>query len=161
MGLLLVIAITLAVISDDDGPQPPAYLPVGFLIASVEDMAHYAIAQLNDGHYGTATLLSPQGIAELHRGQVEIGVDYAMGWVNNPESGIVWHNGDDGRNHAIIMLAPDQLQAVVLLANVSSLDLSIAVDDMAAGVLALLNGEPLPPPSPDRSRLKTLYWIGY
>src|SRR3989337_2657597 len=35
-----------------EGPIPPAHLPSGFLIASVEDMAHYTIAQLNDGRYG-------------------------------------------------------------------------------------------------------------
>jgi hypothetical protein len=48
------------------GPLPPADLPAGLLIASVEDMTHYLVAQLNDGRYRSASVLSPQGIAALH-----------------------------------------------------------------------------------------------
>jgi len=49
-----------------DRAVPPSGVPAGFLIASIEDMTHYAVAQLNDGRYGDTSILSPQGIAELH-----------------------------------------------------------------------------------------------
>ncbi|CAN5721686.1 hypothetical protein BH10CHL1_BH10CHL1_00810 [soil metagenome] len=159
-GLAMGHRFSFGRIIEDTGPQPPAMLPAGFLSASGEDMAHYAIAQLNEGHYGAVTLLSSQGIATLHRGVAAIDSYYAMGWRNDLRAGIIWHNGDDTRNHAMIMLEPAHHQAIVLLANISSLDLSFAIDDLAAGVLALLNGQPLPPPSPDRSTNQILYWVG-
>ena len=36
-------------------------LPAGYLISSAEDMAHYLIAQLNQGNYGGSAVLSPAG----------------------------------------------------------------------------------------------------
>src|SRR6185436_20030873 len=49
-----------------DAPYPRRMTPAGFLISSAEDMAHYLIAQLNDGSYGKNQVLSAQGIATLH-----------------------------------------------------------------------------------------------
>ena len=51
-----------------DEPFPRGSVSQGFLISSAADMAHYLIAQLNGGRYGEATVLSPDGIARLHRG---------------------------------------------------------------------------------------------
>ncbi len=86
-----------------EGTVPPVYLPTGGLIASVEDMTHYAIAQLNGGRYGEPSILSPQGITELHAPAIPTGGDqhYAMGWNVSTVDGIptIWHNGDAGRNH--------------------------------------------------------------
>jgi len=50
----------------DKRPFPPAFLPSGLLIVSAEDMTHFAIAQMNEGRYGDTSVLSPQGIAEMH-----------------------------------------------------------------------------------------------
>ena len=50
-----------------DLPVPVGSLPSGQLISSAEDMGRYLIAQLNEGRYGDAQILSPEGIAELHR----------------------------------------------------------------------------------------------
>ena len=41
--------------------KPPADLPSGGLIVGVDDMTHYAIAQLNEGRYGDTSILSPLG----------------------------------------------------------------------------------------------------
>jgi len=41
--------------------------PAGFVISSAEDMGQYLIAHLNAGRYRSAQILSPAGIAELHR----------------------------------------------------------------------------------------------
>src|SRR6266487_2978782 len=41
-------------------------VPAGFLVSSAEDMAHYLVAQMNGGRFGSATVLSPTGIATMH-----------------------------------------------------------------------------------------------
>ena len=47
-------------------PYPRAMLPAGYLISSAEDLGHYLIAQLNQGRYHNAEILSPAGIKLLH-----------------------------------------------------------------------------------------------
>ena len=49
-----------------DLPVPESSLPSGQLISCAEDMAHYLSAFLNGGKWGSAQILSPEGIAELH-----------------------------------------------------------------------------------------------
>ena len=58
-------------------------LPAGQLIMSVEDFGHYLIAQLNNGNFQDASLLSPVGIAEMHQPPVntpDVTASYGMGW---------------------------------------------------------------------------------
>ena len=145
----------------NEGATPPAYLPAGFLIASAEDMSHYAIAQLNDGRYDKSSILSPQGITELHAPAIPTrgNQHYALGWNTSPLDGmpIVWHNGDTGRNHSIVMLMPERGSGFVLLANASGFEQLDQVDNVAIGVLNMLNGKPSTPVSlPFPSRF--LYW---
>ena len=45
-----------------------ALTPAGLITSDAHDMSHYLIAQLNEGRYGGARVLSPEGIARLHRG---------------------------------------------------------------------------------------------
>jgi CubicO group peptidase (beta-lactamase class C family) len=40
-------------------------LAAGGVISNAEDMSHYLMAYLNQGHYGDVSLLSPDGIAQL------------------------------------------------------------------------------------------------
>lgn len=60
-------------IAAPDLPVPVGSLPSGQLIASVEDMGHYLIAQLHNGRYQDTQLLSPASMG------VEMGA-YGMGW---------------------------------------------------------------------------------
>src|SRR6266498_5597209 len=81
-----------------DLPYNRGLLPAGYLISSAEDMAHYLIAQLNDGRYASATVLSPARMAEMHRPAVptaEANTSYGMGWFIGPVNGIpaVFHQG--------------------------------------------------------------------
>lgn len=143
-------------------PVLPVYVPSGFLMASAEDMTHYAIAQLNDGQYGDASVLSPQGIAELHAPAAptnEGDSHYAMGWNVGTWNGIplVQHNGDDGRNHATVILMPDRDSGIILLANASGFEQILQVDEVAKGVLTMLNGE-APAPVVLPFQLRFLYW---
>lgn len=151
----------------DIGVEPPAYLPAGFVSASVEDMSHFAVAQLNGGRYGNASVLSAKGIAQLHQPAIPVGAIhaglkdtyYGMGWVIGPIDGTpaIWHNGDTGRYHATLIMAPERGTGIVLLANASGLEYLVAVDDIAKGVLNLLSDQP--PPAPSTARLfRIVYW---
>jgi CubicO group peptidase (beta-lactamase class C family) len=129
-----------------DGLQPPAHLPSGYLIASAEDLTHYAIAQLNDGRHGDTAILSPQGIAELHAPAILIGGDrhYAMGWaVGSLDSiPIVSHTGDVGNFSSAVLLMPERGSGFVLLANASGFEQLWQLGEIAKGIFSLLNGKP-------------------
>jgi CubicO group peptidase (beta-lactamase class C family) len=139
-----------------DLPYNRGLLPAGYLISSAEDMTHYLIAQLNDGRYGGAAVLSPSGTAELHRPAfptAETDTSYGMGWFVGPVNGIpaVFHQGETFNYHANIVLLPESDQGVVVLMNAeNSLDLFIRgrMGTVAEGVATLMEGqEPPSPPS--------------
>jgi CubicO group peptidase (beta-lactamase class C family) len=139
-----------------DLPYNRGLLPAGYLISSAEDMAHYLIAQLNDGHYGAAAVLSPSGMAELHRPAVptpKADTSYGMGWFVGPVNGIpaVFHQGETFNFHANIVLIPESRRGVVVLMNAeNSEDLFLRgrMGTVAEGVASLAQGqEPAPPPS--------------
>ena len=137
-----------------EGPRPPAMVPAGWLISSVEDMTYYVIAHLNDGRYGDTSILSSQGIAELHAPAMpERGIQYAMGWGVGMLDGmsIIAHAGDDGRFHSSVFMMPDRNSGIVLLANASGFEQQAQVDGIARGVLNILNGKPAEPASVDIS----------
>ena len=133
-----------------------AAVPSGWISASVEDMAHYLVAQLNGGHYGGATILSSAGIAVLHRPAAPLGGDpfgfysgsqYGMGWTASQINGVpsVWHNGDTLDFHAHVILVPADNWGIVLLTNGQN-DLRPArVEHISAGVMSLLLGRQPPP----------------
>jgi CubicO group peptidase (beta-lactamase class C family) len=131
-------------------------IPAGYLISSAEDMTHYLIAQLNDGRYGRAAVVSPSGITELHRPAVATpaaDTSYGMGWFVGPVNGIpaVFHQGETFTYHANVVLVPRSRQGVIVLMNAeNSLDLFTRgrMGTVAEGVVSLLQGqEPPSPPS--------------
>jgi CubicO group peptidase (beta-lactamase class C family) len=139
-----------------DVPYNRGLIPAGYLISSAEDMTHYLIAHLNDGHYGRTAVLSPSGIAELHRPAVPTpaaDTSYGMGWFVGPVNGIpaVFHQGETFTYHANVVLVPRSKQGVVALMNAeNSLDLFTRgrMATVAEGVVSLLQGqEPPSPPS--------------
>ena len=136
-------------------------VPGGGLIASVEDMTHYAIAQLSDGRYGDTSILSAQGIAELHAPAISTGGEehYAMGWNVTTLDGIplVLHTGDIGNFHSIAVLMPDHGSGFILLANASGFEQLRQVDAIAGGVFNLLNGK-APAPVSVPINVRFLYW---
>lgn len=133
-------------------PVNRAITPAGLIISDAEDMSHYLIAQLNGGSYQGVQLLSTQGIAELHRGNADVGGGdlYAMGWVNSvgvDDQRFVWHNGDTGGSQAYMAALPESSWGVVLLSNGSNDLRPTAIDAVAQRVLAQLLGyEPAPIP---------------
>jgi CubicO group peptidase (beta-lactamase class C family) len=132
-----------------------AHVPAGLISSSVEDMAHYLIAQQGDGSYRGRRVLSPAGIADLHRPAVNITATeaYAMGWVVTRQelSGktvrTLGHDGGTGDFYAEMTLVPDGQWGVVLLTNGGNALQGERVPQIADGVVAQLLGLQ-PPPTP-------------
>jgi CubicO group peptidase (beta-lactamase class C family) len=136
-------------------PYHRGELPAGFVISSAENMAHYLIAHLNAGRYRAAQILSPSGIAELHRPAVALmgtpDIFYGMGWYIMATNGVptVRHVGETGNYHANIVLVPEGGWGIVLLMNGNSAFLGHArIEGIAVGVTSLLVGRPLPEAAP-------------
>ncbi len=139
-----------------DLPYNRGLVPAGYLISNAEDMTHYLIAQLNNGRYRSASVLSPDGVAELHRPAVptpKAGTSYGMGWFVGPINGIpaIHHQGETFNFHANAVLVPGTGTGVVVLMNAeNSIDLFLngRMGTISEGVTSLLEGrDPAPPPS--------------
>jgi CubicO group peptidase (beta-lactamase class C family) len=104
--------------------------PGGGIDAGVDEMTHYALLQLDDGTMFGHRILSTQMMAELHRPEIDVGVDwrpaaraenlhYALGWFTADVRGVhlVYHNGANPGFRAAIVLVPSAKAGVVVLTN--------------------------------------------
>ncbi|MFN8445002.1 MAG: serine hydrolase domain-containing protein [Caldilineaceae bacterium] len=126
-----------------DLPFPRSSNGHGGLIASAEDMTHFMIAQLNEGRYRDATVLSPAGIAAMHTPPANVAdTAYAMGWEVQPENGLplITHSGDYGDFHADMTLTSDGW-GIVVMTNANSLWAAGRPAGIKTGVLSLLRGQ--------------------
>jgi hypothetical protein len=134
----------------------------GGLIASVEDLSHFAVANLNGGRYDAASVLSAPGIAKMHTPPVLANggaAQYAMGWDVGKLDGtpFVGHSGLLYNSRAAIMLLPESQRAVILLANASGFEQLLDLDQVIRGVASMLEGKtPVPISTP--WQLPFLYW---
>jgi hypothetical protein len=146
-------------------PYNRGQLPAGFIHASAEDLTHYLIAHLNGGAYGAASMLSPAGIAALHRPAVLTGAQresYAMGWFIGERDGvsIASHAGTTANFHANLVLIPDGNWGIALLMNGENGLQGTRIAALADGVTSLLLGsEPAIRPSPDSRSTFLLYTL--
>ena len=129
-------------------PLPRSGNGGGGLIASAEDMTHFMIAQLNQGRYGSVSLLSPAGIAEMHTPAARDGnteMFYAMGWEVETVDGLptLSHNGDHGNFHADMSLTSDGW-GVVMMTNANGLLIAGRPGGITKGVISLLRGQQPP-----------------
>jgi len=130
-------------------------LPNGYLICSSEDLAHYLIAQLNDGRYGNANVLSPEGIAEMHKPVVPTespetfyGMAWYIGTIN--KSPVIYHEGDNGNFQTFLLMLPQEKLGVVVLINVNGLAVNNATKQIAESVTAIVTGtQPQPYNTPE------------
>jgi CubicO group peptidase (beta-lactamase class C family) len=138
----------------------PDFVPAGWQISSAEDMGHYLVAEMNGGRYGDANVLSPAGVATMHRSAAPTGLPgqtYAMGWFVTTTNGVplIAHSGSSFDMHADAMIVPQDPTlvgqvgehgewGVVLLGNGTSplYELVGKQDLIAAGVASLLVGRP-------------------
>jgi hypothetical protein len=132
-----------------DLPDSRSNLPAGGLISSAEDMTHYLIAQLNEGRYRQVTILSPEGIVEMHTPAVQRRGDmfYGMGWFVEPVNGmpLIWHGGDGTNFHSTMVLAPEDQWGIVLLENAqNNIDFGDRMHQTAFGVISLVTGRQPP-----------------
>jgi len=115
-----------------DAPRPRAYVPSGWAASSsAEDLAHFAIAALNGGRYGNASILSPESLAAMHQPAVRsysATQFYGLGWNITPVSGVptVGASGDAPNFQSRILLAPEQHLGIVNLMNVDSVNVNAA-----------------------------------
>jgi CubicO group peptidase (beta-lactamase class C family) len=147
---------------ENDGWVPPSNLPAGALIASIEDMAKYAIAQMNGGRYAGNAVLSPEGIDELHAPAIMFKESeyYAMGWTVGEMEGkpSLYHSGDDGRFHSVIFLLPEEDSGIILLSNATGFTQSGQIDQIAAGLVNILNEKSAQPVAASLITV-FLYWL--
>jgi CubicO group peptidase (beta-lactamase class C family) len=150
-----------------DLPYNRGLLPAGYLISSAEDMSHYLIAQLNDGRFRDAALLSPAGMIETHNPAVPTGVtdtSYGMGWFAGPINGIpaIHHQGETFNFHSNMILLPENQWGIVVLINgENSMDLLFGTARIAGvsnGVASLLAGK-TPPTPPANTSVWVIYGI--
>jgi CubicO group peptidase (beta-lactamase class C family) len=104
--------------------------PAAGIDANVDEMARYALLQLDDGTLSGRRVLSSEMMAELHRPEIVVGADwtpsarvqnlhYALGWFTADVRGahLVYHNGINPGFRATIVLAPYAKAGVVVLTN--------------------------------------------
>jgi len=102
-------------------PSSRANLPAGFLISGAEDMAHFAIAQMNGGQYLGRSILSPAGIALTHAQPAPKA--YGMGWETTRLDGhvLVNHDGGTANYQASLFFDPEARVGVFIAANAISM----------------------------------------
>jgi CubicO group peptidase (beta-lactamase class C family) len=124
-------------------------------------MSHYAMAHLNDGRYDDTSILSPQGIAELHAPAAPMGADqhYGLGWVVGALDGIplVGHSGALSNFRTSILLMPETGEAVILLANASGFEQIFQIDELSQQIASMLVGKS-PAPVSVPLHVRFLYW---
>ncbi len=126
----------------------PSNVPAGYLVSSAQDMVYYLIAQMNGGRFGSATVLSPAGIATMHAPGVAVtegsdtGSSYGMGWYNGTLAGIpaIWHGGSDYNTNTLLLIEPQTHWGAVLLMNASSL-IPPGLEPLQNGLARLLAGQ--------------------
>jgi CubicO group peptidase (beta-lactamase class C family) len=152
-------------------------LPNGYIFSSAEDIAHYLIAQLNDGRYGDASLLSAESMSAMHTAAVPAGTSgesYAMAWHVGTYEGtpVIYHSGDNAKYATFLLIAPEEDLGIALLINMNGWRVNNATQQLSEGVLAILLGKT---PSPYQASqqvflaqgsaivpaLVALLWIGW
>ncbi len=132
-----------------DKQFPFGSLLSGGLISSTEDLSQYLIAQLNEGRYRGVQILSPAGIAEMHRPAAEynmMGVSlgqYGMGWFieDQGKTRVISHTGIVPDFFSYMAILPGQNKGIVLLLNADHFLMSnLALLEVGTGATSLLAG---------------------
>ena len=135
-----------------------ATLPAFGLWSSAADMSRYLIAHLEEE---SATLLSAEGMKQLHTPGVEIepGYSYAMGWFHSPnafdpvflqtlgtdiapsdDQQVLWHEGDWKGYKSVALLLPGLDYGVVMLMNTNDPTIASVYRVFAWDVTLIANG---------------------
>ncbi|WP_168121261.1 serine hydrolase domain-containing protein [Paenibacillus sp. HB172176] len=90
-----------------------ANVPAGYLISSAEDMTHYLVAQISGGKYQNTSLLSLEGMREMHQRSAVF--PYGMGWFTDPQ--MISHGGDTENFHSDVIILIESGWGLVVLMN--------------------------------------------
>ncbi|MBV9708658.1 MAG: beta-lactamase family protein [Chloroflexi bacterium] len=121
-----------------------------FLICSAADMARWLLLHLGDGSLDGVRLLSPAGMAEVHRPQRHTkkrGSQVALGWRVEKLAGesLLGHGGEVSNFRAEMMIVLGRKLGVVVLANCNNgVVAHLGLDQIAFNVMRLLLGLPVP-----------------
>jgi CubicO group peptidase (beta-lactamase class C family) len=136
-----------------DSPFDRGGVPSGFIIASVEDVAHFVIPHLNAGRSGDTQILSPRAMDQIltpagRKGSSD--ESYAMDWGIQNFDGQPWvlKGGDLADFKAQMVLVPGGQWGVVTLINTNN-SLGSFLGDLRIpfipiGVTKILLGNPSP-----------------
>jgi len=126
--------------------------PAGSLAATGEDMAHFMIAHLYDGRYGTAQILKPETAQQMHNTALTILPRLnrmVLGFYEDNYDGrrVIAHGGDTQWFHSDLHLYLDD--HVGLLVSVNSLGKEGAAHDILSAVFHEFTDRYLPGATPD------------
>jgi NADH dehydrogenase FAD-containing subunit/CubicO group peptidase (beta-lactamase class C family) len=137
-------------------PFRRAELPAGYIIASTEDMTHYMLAELNEGRYDGAAVLSPAGMKVRHSPPSPD--SYGLGWEFISENGrtLIDHDGGTANFQSSLFMDPTARIGVYVAANaINALDAFASPHGpsvldgqttraMAQVILSMATGQPAP-----------------
>lgn len=117
----------------------------GYLFCGAEDMAHYLIAQLNEGRYGDVSVISPPGMDAMHQPIVNLdmpGEFYGLGWIIGSVNGlpVIWHEGENGNYSTALIVSPQERLGIVVMSNINGGSVFKATSQIATGIHAILTG---------------------
>jgi len=146
-----------------DAPYPRRHVPSGFLIPSAEDLGHYLIAQLNQGRYGEAQILSPEYVALMHQPAFEksaAGVSYAFGWNTRLVEGepSLWHDGTTSNFHSNMAFSPARGWGVAIVMNVMGAPQLGILNEPINEVMRLSSGYDAGQPMEDLAPVFLVLW---
>ena len=96
-------------------PFPRGCFPSGFCISTAEDLSHYLIAQMNNGQYQEASVLSPGYVSIMHKPGLN---NYGMGWYIG-QDGEIEHGGHLECFGAHLCIDTKNQRGIALLINVN------------------------------------------
>jgi NADH:ubiquinone reductase (H+-translocating) len=146
-------------------PYNRGELPAGYVIASAEDMSHYMIAELNDGRFGSASVLSPRGMALRHTEPPPKAYCYGWEFVRSNGRVLIDHDGGTADFQTSLFMDPEAHVGVFVAANAmglldafssppggSRLD-GQTTRAMAHTILSLVTNQPLPDRGPGHEQV--------
>jgi CubicO group peptidase (beta-lactamase class C family) len=115
--------------------NPPAIAPAGRVHCSLDDLARYAIFQMEGEQNGG--LLKAETVRKLHT--PPDGADYACGWrvLNRGWAGgrALWHNGSNTMWYIVMWLAPEKDFSVIVATNTGADNAAKGCDDVASAMI--------------------------
>lgn len=114
-------------------------IPAGFIISSAKDMANLLKVQMNSGHFGHLSVLSPESVFTMQSPPQDLESAYAMGWEIGLLEGepVISHSGSLETFYSRAVMLPERQFGFVVLINQNGL-LNMAVYESITDNIARL-----------------------